>query len=189
MRIGYARVSTVEQNLDLQIDALTAAGCERTVTDKASGSNLDRPGLEKLLQDVLRDGDVLVVWRLDRLARSLKQLIELVEHLSARGIHLVSLQENIDTNSAGGRLVCHLFGSLAEFERCLIQQRTLSGLEAARARGRKGGRPKALDAKNAALARQLYAEKKLTVAEICKVVGVSKPTLYRYVQADWPESR
>ena len=182
MRIGYARVSTVEQNLDLQIDALKEAGCERIETDKASGANIDRPGLEKLLQDVLREGDVLVVWRLDRLARSLKHLIELVERLNSQGIHLVSLQENVQTDTGSGRLFFHLFGALAEFERCLIQQRTRSGLEAARARGRKGGRPKALDGKNAALARQLYAEKKLTVAEICKVVGVSKPTLYRYVQ-------
>ena len=182
MKIGYARVSTVDQNLDLQMDALKAAGCERIETDKATGANLERPGLERLVRDVLRKGDVLVVWRLDRLARSLKQLIVLVEGLNERGIHLVSLHESIDTGSAGGRLIFHIFGALSEFERNLIQERTRAGLAAARARGRLGGRPLALDERKAELARQLYAEKKLTINEICKAVGVSRPTLYRYVR-------
>lgn len=182
MRVGYARVSTGDQNLDLQMDALKEAKCERVETDKISGIASERPGLDKLLNDILRPGDTLVVWRLDRLARSLKMLVELVEQLSERDIHFASLQENIDTSNMNGKLVFHIFCALSEFERCLIQQRTKAGLASARARGRMGGRPKSLDNKKATLARQLYEEKKLTITEICQVVGVSKPTLYRYVR-------
>ena len=144
MLVGYARVSTHEQNLSLQVDALTQAGCEKIFEDKISGIKAERPGLNAALEFV-RKGDTLVVWRLDRLGRSLKHLIETVADLEGRGIGLRSLQEAIDTTTAGGRLVFQIFGALAEFERNLIRERTLAGLQAARARGRKGGRPKALD--------------------------------------------
>jgi DNA invertase Pin-like site-specific DNA recombinase len=140
MLIGYARISTHEQNLDLQEDALKAAGCKKVYTDKTGGAKSERPGLEKALADA-RPGDTLVVWKLDRLGRSLKHLIETVTDLSHRGVGFKSLQENIDTTTSGGKLVFHVFGALAEFERDIIRERTLAGLAAARARGRKGGRP------------------------------------------------
>src|SRR3954453_22725807 len=140
MLIGYARVSTTDQTLALQQDALTTAGCERIFTDTASGSKTDRPGLVEALT-YARPGDTLVVWRLDRLGPSLKHLIETVTHLQETGIHFRSLQEQIDTGSSGGKLIFHVFGALAEFERDLIRERTKAGLVAARARGRVGGRP------------------------------------------------
>jgi DNA invertase Pin-like site-specific DNA recombinase len=143
MLIGYARVSTDDQNLNLQRDALNGAGCERLFEDHASGSQPHRAGLGLLLE-VARAGDTVMVWRLDRLARSLKDLIALVERLDAAGIGLKSLHEQIDTSSSGGKLVFHLFGALAEFERTLIRERTRAGLSAARARGRQGGRPRAI---------------------------------------------
>ena len=146
MLIGYARVSTLEQNLDLQEDALKAAGCKKIYTDKTGGAKADRPGLERALADV-RPGDSLVVWKLDRLGRSLKHLIETVTDLSERGVGFRSLQEAIDTTTSGGKLIFHVFGALAEFERDIIRERTLAGLAAARARGRKGGRPRHLDDK------------------------------------------
>jgi DNA invertase Pin-like site-specific DNA recombinase len=180
MRIGYARVSTHEQNLDLQKDALKKAGCEKVEVDVASGKKTQRSGLDKVLE-LLRKGDRLVVWRLDRLGRSLKHLIELMTELEQRGIGFQSLQEAIDTTSSGGKLVFHIFGALAEFERNLIRDRTKAGLEAARARGRKGGRPKRLNTKQRALAVDLYHQRKHTVEEICRTVGISKPTLYAYV--------
>jgi len=139
MLIGYARVSTDDQNLDLQRDALQAVGCERVFEDMVSGARADRTGLVTLMS-MLRAGDTVVIWRLDRLGRSLKNLIELVERLESAKVGLRSLQENIDTTSSGGKLVFHLFGALAEFERNLIRERTLAGLTAARARGRVGGR-------------------------------------------------
>lgn len=182
---GYVRVSTCDQNPDLQVDALIKAGCNEgdIITDKASGAVAERPGLNILLNHSLRTGDTLVVWRLDRLARSLKMLIELVESLHARGIHLKSVQEKIDTTTSEGKLTFHIFCALAEFERNLIKERTQAGLAAARARGRHGGRPRSLDKKKAALAKQLYAEKNMTVAEICQLIGVSRPTLYRYIRS------
>jgi DNA invertase Pin-like site-specific DNA recombinase len=140
MKIGCARVSTLEQNLDLQVDALETAGCERIITDEARGSITNRPGLIKLRDELLRKGDTLVVWRLDRLGRSLKDLIEWVQNLKALGINFCSLQENIDTSSATGELIFHMFGALAQFERNLIRERTKAGLTAARARGRVGCR-------------------------------------------------
>ena len=143
MKVGYARVSTYDQDLSLQIDALQRAGCEKTFDDKASGAKAQRPGLSDAM-DFLRKGDTLVVWRLDRLGRSLKHLIETVTVLEEKGIGLISLTESINTTTSGGRLVFHFFGALAEFERSLIRERTQAGLQAARARGRKGGRPKAL---------------------------------------------
>ena len=182
MLIGYARVSSDDQNLNLQKDALTRAGCERILEDRQSGAKADRPGLRDAL-DYARDGDTLTVWRLDRLSRSLKDLIDLVSQLEARGIGLKSLHESIDTTSSSGKLIFHVFGALAEFERNLIRERTQAGLAAARARGRRGGRPKSLDAAKRAIAVNLYGEKKHSVKEICEVMGVSKPTLYKYIQA------
>src|SRR5512142_631170 len=180
MLIGYARVSTLEQTLPLQQDALTKAGCERTFTDTASGSHLVRPGLDEAL-DFARPGDTLVVWRLDRLGRSLRHLIDTISALQERGIGFRSLQEQIDTTTSGGKLVFHVFGALAEFERDLIRERTQAGLAAARARGRLGGRPRALDERKAQIARVLYADKSNSIADICRTLGISRATLYRYV--------
>jgi DNA invertase Pin-like site-specific DNA recombinase len=182
MLIGYARVSTDDQNLDLQKDALTRAGCEKVLEDHQSGAKAERPGLKSVLQ-YAREGDTLVVWRLDRLSRSLKDLIEMVSQLESRGIGLKSLHESLDTSSSSGKLIFHIFGALAEFERNLIRERTQAGLQAARARGRKGGRPKALNADKRALAVQLYGDRKHTVKQICQMMGISKPTLYKYVDA------
>lgn len=181
MLIGYARVSTEDQSLDLQRDALKACGCERVYEDKASGAKTDRPGLTKALEH-LRDGDTLVVWRLDRLGRSLKDLIERAEELKARGVGLKSLQESIDTTSSGGQLIFHMFGALAEFERNLVRERTQAGLSAARARGRMGGRKKLLDRQKRRHAVELYRSKKHTVKEICGLMGIARATLYAYVE-------
>jgi DNA invertase Pin-like site-specific DNA recombinase len=181
MKVGYARVSTHEQNLDLQEDALKQAGCGRICSDQVSGAASERPGLQDAL-DYVREGDTLVVWRLDRLGRSLKHLIETVTALEERGISFQSVQESIDTTTSGGRLVFHIFGALAEFERNLIQERTRAGLAAARARGRKGGRPKALDKKKTQLLYQLYNERNHTVKEICNILDISRSTLYAYLQ-------
>jgi len=181
MQIGYARVSTYEQNLSLQKDALKKAGCKRVFEDQVSGVAANRPGLETAMSH-LRDSDILVVWRLDRLGRSLKELISLVELLKERKVGFRSLQESIDTTNAGGMLIFQIFGALAEFERNLIRERTQAGLTAARARGRQGGRPKKLDKKQIELARKLYNEKNHSVGEICQVLGISKPTLYSYLR-------
>ena len=183
MLIGYARVSTDDQNLDLQKDALTQLGCNRIMEDRLSGAGAERPGLKSAL-DYARPGDVLVVWRLDRLSRSLKDLIEMVALLESKGVGLKSLQESIDTSSSSGKLVFHIFGALAEFERNLIRERTQAGLQAARARGRKGGRPKALNSDKRALAVKLYDEKQHTIDQICRMMGVSKPTLYKYIETE-----
>lgn len=180
MLIGYARVSTDDQNLDLQHDALQQAGCDKVFSDRQSGANADRPGLASVF-DTLRAGDSLVIWRLDRLGRSLKDLIQMVEQLQKRGVGLKSVRENIDTTTSGGRLVFHLFGALAEFERNLIRERTQAGLSAARARGRLGGRPKSLDPKKQELALRLYREQQHSIAEICAMMGISKSTLYNYL--------
>lgn len=180
MLLGYARVSTDDQNLDLQRDALRAAGCEKLFEDRLSGARAARPGLTLLLE-VARTGDVIVVWRLDRLGRTLHDLILLAKQLEEAGIGLVSLQEKIDTSSSGGRLIFHMFGALAEFERHVIRERTQAGLNAARARGRKGGRPKSLDPAKRQLAVKLYNDRQHTIAEICRMMGISKPTLYSYL--------
>lgn len=180
--IGYARVSTFEQILDLQQDALTAAGCDRIFTDTASGGRNDRPGLVQAL-DYVREGDILVVWRLDRLGRSLKYLIELITTLNERGIGFKSLTEQIDTTTSGGKLIFHVFGALAEFERDVIRERTQAGLAAARARGRMGGRPKKLGSGGKiAMAQALYDDKEHSIADICKTLGISRTTLYRSIQ-------
>lgn len=184
MKIGYARVSTRDQNPALQVDALKAAGCERIYQDVASGAKTARPALDELLGH-LRAGDVLVIWKLDRMGRSLKHLVELVGNLMERKVGLLSLHDPIDTTSAQGRLVFNLFASLAEFERELIRERTQAGLTAARARGRVGGRPKGLSpqAQAAAMAAEtLYRERKLSVAAIAQKLHVSKSTLYSYLR-------
>lgn len=181
MKIGYARVSTLEQNLDLQIDALEKAGCEQIITDEISGSVAERPGLAKL-KTILRANDTLVVWRLDRLGRSLKHLIQWVNELEDQGISFQSLQETIDTTSSTGKLVFHIFGALSEFERNLIRERTQAGLEAARSRGRQGGRPKKLTKDKRDLAVKLYQGKQHSIKQICEMVGITKPTLYKYVE-------
>lgn len=181
MRIGYARVSTDDQNLDLQRDALRKAGCKKIYEDRMSGARAARPGLQTALE-VARPGDVLVVWRLDRLGRSLRDLIDLIGTLEGRRLGLKSLQEAMDTTSSGGKLIFHMFGALAEFERNLIRERTRAGLSAARARGRLGGRPKALDLKKRRLAVRLYHQREHPIAEICRMMGISKPTLYKYIE-------
>ncbi len=180
MLIGYARVSTDDQNLHLQKDALNTTKCDRIFEDCLSGSKSKRPGLDAALE-MLRTGDTLVVWRLDRLGRSLKDLIQLTETLKERGVGLKSLQEAIDTTTSSGQLIFHLFAALAEFERNLIRERTNAGLAAARARGRLGGRPKALDANKRKLAVELYHKSEHSIDEICGMMGISKPTLYKYV--------
>jgi DNA invertase Pin-like site-specific DNA recombinase len=183
MLIGYARVSTQDQTLDLQTDALKRAGCEKMFTDTTSGSKSERPGLQDAMNH-LRTGDTLVVWRLDRLGRTLKHLIALITDLSEKGIGFKSLQENIDTTTPGGTLIFHIFGALAEFEREIIKERTNAGLQAARARGRFGGRPtiQSLDPKKLALARELYTDRKKPVQEICTMLHIGRSTLYRYLQ-------
>lgn len=179
-RIGYARVSTHEQNLDLQYDALNKAECFKTFTDTMSGAKADRPGLSEAL-NYLREGDTLFVWRLDRLGRSLKDLLELVNSVQSRGIGFCSLQENIDTTTSSGKLIFHIFASLAEFERSIIRERTLAGLNAARARGRRGGRPASLDSNQLQLVREMYGDLKKSPQEICQAFNISRSALYRYV--------
>ncbi len=175
--LGYARVSTAEQAPALQVDALADAGCARVWTDVGSGARDDRPELGKMLEQLL-PGDTLVVWRLDRLGRSLRHLIDTVTELDGRGVGFRSLQESIDTTTSGGRLVFHLFGALAEFERDLIRDRTLAGLEAARQRGRRGGRPPAMTPAKLRQAERMYADKR-PVSEIADVLGVGRATIYR----------
>src|SRR3954447_25650845 len=179
MLIGYARVSTIDQTLTLQQDALTAAGCEQLYTDTVSGSVTERPGLTQALSH-LRIGDTLVVWRLDRLGRSLAHLIDTIRDLQERGIGFRSLQEQIDTTTSGGKLIFHVFGALAEFERDLIRERTHAGLAAARRRGRLFGRPKVLTAQQVEQLQTLAQDDRNTVGEICQTLGISRSTFYRY---------
>lgn len=183
MKIGYARVSTTDQNLDLQKDALEKAGCEKIFVDQASGAKTARPGLDQALEYV-RKGDVLVVWRLDRLGRSLKHLIEVVESLEKRGVGFVSLQEGFDTTTSGGRLIFQIFGALAEFERNLIRERTLAGLESAKARGRLGGRKPKLKPHEIETMMKMDETGKHSISEICRLFGITKPTFYAY-KAKW----
>lgn len=178
--IGYARVSTSDQDHALQLDALGKAGCERIFTETISGALRDRPELENLMRFV-RAGDTLVIWRLDRLGRSLKDLIAIVEALDERGVAFRSLRESIDTTTAGGRLVFHVFGALAEFERELMRERTCAGLEAARARGKVGGRPPALTEEQIAVAREMHDSGGYTATAIAKTLGVGRATIYRHL--------
>ena len=180
MNIGYARVSGNNQNLDMQLDALTRADCIQIFQEKMSGKRKDRPELEKMLE-MLRPGDRVVVYKLDRIGRSLKHLIELVEHFHEIGVEFVSLHENIDTSTPIGRLFFHMMAALAEFEREMIVERTQTGLAAARARGKNGGRPK-VDKKKIDKALKLYDSKTHSIDEICKICEISHQTLYRYIK-------
>jgi len=180
--LGYARVSTGDQSPDLQLDALTAAGCYRVFVERASGALDARPELARAL-DQLRPGDTLVVWKLDRLGRSLRHLIDTVGALERRGVGFKSLRESVDTTTPGGRLVFHLFGALAEFERDVLRERTAAGLAAARARGRTGGRPPVMTPATAAVARQLYDARQQTVAAIAQTLGVGRASVYRALDA------
>jgi DNA invertase Pin-like site-specific DNA recombinase len=182
MKIGYVRVSKQEQHEALQIDALKEAGCEKWFLDKITGSKAERKGLDEALA-YLRPGDTFVVWKLDRAGRSLTHLIELLKGLKERGIEFISLTEQIDTTTPGGKLIFHLMGALAEFERDLIRERTNAGLAAARARGRVGGRPRKLKTSGkVALARQMFEDQSHSIPEICAALGISRATLYRYVK-------
>jgi DNA invertase Pin-like site-specific DNA recombinase len=186
MKIGYIRVSTQEQNETLQVDALKNVGCEKFFTDKGSGAKFERKGLEQL-KAFVRSGDTVIVWKLDRLGRSLKDLIFTLNVLKERGVDFLSLTEKIDTTTPGGKLIFHLMGALAEFERDLIRERTNAGLSAARARGRVGGRPRKLKTNGkVALARSLFADKSNSLQEICSTLGISRSTLYRYVKEARP---
>lgn len=184
MKIGYTRISRDKQTTALQEDAMQREKCEKVFTDIMSGKHFDRPEFLKML-DTARSGDVIVVWRLDRLGRSLSHLIETVTTLKERGIELRSLKENIDTTTSTGKLMFHIIGAMAEFERDIISERTLAGLDAARARGRRGGRRKAIDAmdpRKVARAKELYVGKQNTVEEIMQMTGFkSRPTFYKYV--------
>lgn len=183
MLIGYARVSTADQSLDLQCDALKHVGCKKVFTDVASGTRAERRGLAAALA-FAREGDTLVVWKLDRFGRSLSHLLETVSALHARKVGFRSLQENLDTTTSSGKLIFHLFGALAEFERDLIRERTNAGLCAARARGRKGGRPPALRGEKLALAQSLMSDPKNSPRAICATLGISRSTLYRHVHVE-----
>ena len=180
MLIGYARISTTDQSLDLQVDALKKAGCENIYSDVAASVTAKRPGLDEL-QIYIRKGDTLVVWKLDRLGRSLRGFIDMVNDLNEKGIGFKSLQENLDTTTSGGKLIFHIFASLAQFERELIKERTQAGLKAARARGRIGGRPPLLDEKGIIVAKSLMADPDNSIPEICKTLKVSRATLYRSI--------
>jgi len=185
--LGYARVSTLEQDPALQHDALAAADCVRVFTDRASGALDERVELARVL-DHAREGDTVVVWRLDRLGRSLRHLVDTITELEHRGVGSRSLSESIDTTTPGGKLVFHIFAALAEFERDLIRERTRAGLEAARARGRYGGRPSVMTAEKLRVARELYDAREHTTAQIAEVLGVSRATLYRHLAPAAPRA-
>ena len=186
MLIGYARVSTDDQTLDLQLDALKKAGCseDKTYKEKISSAKEHRPELEKAL-DQLREGDTLVVWRLDRLGRSLQELISLVQGIRAKGADFKSLTENMDTTTPGGKIIFYVFGALNEYERDVIRARTNAGLQAARARGRRGGRPKLetnpAKRKKIEMAKALHDDPSHTIEDICDTLHISRATFYRYV--------
>jgi DNA invertase Pin-like site-specific DNA recombinase len=185
MKIGYARVSTKDQSLNLQKDALENAGCQKIYSEQISGTKNDRAELNEMIEQA-RAGDMIVVWKLDRLGRSLRDLVNLMSKFRDLGIGFQSLQDNIDTTTPTGKLTFHLFAALAEFERDIISQRTKAGLDSARARGKQGGRPKGLSKKaqnKARLSESLYRENKLSVGEICEYLNLSKPTFYRYLRS------
>lgn len=180
MKIGYARVSTNDQNLDLQIDALKSAGSERIYSDEISGSTTSRPEFNKMLE-ALRPGDVLTIWKLDRIGRSLKHLIQIADDLQDKGIHLHIITQGIDTRAPAGKMLYQILGSIAEYEKSLIQERVQAGLKAAKARGRVGGRPSALSHEKQKQAVAMFHSKAMSAASLAKTFGVSKPTLYKYV--------
>ena len=184
MKYGYARVSTRDQSLNLQIDALKKSKCDKIYKEVAKGAKTDRPKLDELLS-VLKHGDTLVIWKLDRLGRSLQHLVKLFNDLIKNNINIISLQDPVDTSTAQGRLMFNIFSSLAEFEKDLIRERTMAGLKAARARGKCGGRPKGLSKKSmekSYVAEMLYNQKKLTSIQISEQLGISKTTLYKYLK-------
>lgn len=181
MRIGYARVSTYEQTTDSQLDALDNAGCKRIYQESFSGSSKKRPELERMI-DALREGDIVVVQRLDRLGRSLKDLIELLDGFKQQGVQFISLNENIDTTTAIGELAFHMIGSIAQFERRLISERTKAGLDAARARGRKGGRRAKLTSTDIKKAKAMLLDPTMTKAEVANHFKVSRPTLNKWLE-------
>ena len=184
MKIGYARVSTQEQELALQLDALKEAGCSQIYQEKITGAKRERPELQEMIEH-LREGDVIVIWKLDRLARSLRDLVDLVNYIQGKGAALLSLNDQIDTTTSHGKFTFHIFAALAEFERDIIRERTKAGLAAARARGRIGGRPAGLPKKaqhTAIIAEKLYLEGKLSTTEICGQLSISRGTLYKYLR-------
>ena len=184
MQYGYARISTKDQCFNLQIDALKKSGCETIFREIAKGARQDRPELNKLLE-IIKEGDSIAIWKLDRLGRSLHHLIKIVNELNNKNIGLISLNDPINTTTAQGRLMFNLFASLAEFERDVIYERTIAGLKSARARGRMGGRPEGIsdDAKQKACAAEaLYKQNELTSDQIAKQLKISKPTLYKYLK-------
>ncbi|MCB0651507.1 MAG: recombinase family protein [Saprospiraceae bacterium] len=183
MKIGYARVSTKDQNLSMQIDALKKEGCKIIFEEKVTGTKAGRQELRKMI-DQLREDDTVIIWKLDRLGRSLRDLVNLVTEIQDKGAGLKSLNDSIDTTTPQGKLTFHLFAALSEFERDIISERTKAGLEAARARGRKGGRPKGLSKEardKAIIAKTLYEQGEMSVSEICKYVGIARSTLYKYL--------
>ena len=185
MKIGYARVSTVDQNLELQEDALSKAGCEEIYKEKVSGKSKDRPELERMMS-TLRTGDIVVVWKLDRLGRSLRDLIDLVFAFKNKGVEFISIQDSINTGTATGRFTFNIFASLAEFEREIISERTKAGLVAARSRGRLGGRPKGMSKetlRKAKAVKTLYEKQENSMEEIGKELGISRATCYRFLEA------
>jgi len=184
-KIGYTRVSTVDQNSDMQIDALKKSGCEQIYQDVASGKNANRPELDQCIK-ALRSGDTLIVWRLDRLGRSLADLVRIIGNLELRGVGFASLTETIDTTTATGKLMLHMIGAFAEFERNLIRERTLEGLNAARARGRVGGRKKKLDDRQKREIRALLSDPEIRVKDICEKYNISRTTFYKRVGAVIP---
>jgi len=180
MKIGYARVSTYDQNLDLQINDLKEKGCEKIFEEKVSGSKANRPVFNDMISH-LRKGDSLIVWKLDRLGRSLKDLLDIVSSLQEKGIEIISLKENIDTTSTTGRLIFSIFGALAEYEKDIIRERTMAGLSAARARGKVGGRKKLLNEKEIKLLKKIAEDKEISISQICQKFKICRKTFYNYV--------
>jgi DNA invertase Pin-like site-specific DNA recombinase len=181
MKVGYARISTPSQTFNLQTDALEKAGCEKIFFDTGTGVRHEREGMKEML-NFFREGDVVIVWKLDRLGRSIRNLIDLTHEIKKRGASFISLSENIDTTTISGKLVFHIFGALAEFERDLLIERTTAGLEAARARGRVGGRRFRLNEEQVCRLKELYQDKKMSIDEICRVFNITPPTLYKYMK-------
>ena len=181
MKIGYARISTKDQSFDLQIDALNKAGCEKIFKEVVSGIKTEKVELKEVMK-VLRTGDTLVVWRLDRLGRSLKSLISFVNELKEGGIYFASIMDSIDTSSSMGQFFFHVTGAFAELERNLIHERTMAGIKASRARGIKGGRPKAIDPETFDIALKMYKTREFSVRQICEKLNITRRTFYRYMK-------